>query len=266
MPKSKRTKPVLFISHVHEDAAIAKRIKGWLDEKFAKSIEIFVSSDKSESLPGGTDWWDEIRDKLRRSDSIVALITRRSINRSWIFFEIGGGYFQKIRILPLLIGVKKEDIKSPLNQITYLDTSTKNDFSDFCSQLLSIYQLKTDLYNEDILNKVIKLDEEIGDTIHEERKSSTTFIDQARLDILDEDALNILESWMGKRQDRANTSVMYFSKIDDELNLPLGTSKRLIITAARRWHYEPVRQAEETILFKYVPPPKQRRTNWVTDY
>ncbi|MBK7378739.1 MAG: toll/interleukin-1 receptor domain-containing protein [Ignavibacteriales bacterium] len=265
MKKNRNNKPILFISHVHEDALIAKKMKSWLDDKLAKSLDIFVSSDKSESLPAGTDWWDEIRSKLKASKIIIALITKRSINRSWIFFEIGGGYFQSIIILPLLIGINKDDIKSPLNQITYLDISNKIDFENFCSQILTRFDLKTNLFNEDILNELKNLDKEIHSKSQISLSANETLSKDKRNIVSDTDALNILESWMGKRSKSQNTEVMFFSQIDNELNFDSGTTKRLIVTAANRWHYEPVRQAEETILFKHIPPQIQRK-NWLTDY
>lgn len=263
MNKAKNSKPVLFISHVHEDELIAKRIKNWLDEKLAKSINIFVSSDKRDSLKGGSDWWDEIRLMLNTAKCIIVLITKRSLNRNWIYFEIGGGYFQKKKILPLLINVNRTDIKSPLNQITYLEIDKEEDFKSFCSDILEIYERQAKLFDKQIVNEIF----------NEEKKScnvnetSSVVNNYVPIEITDNDALNILESWFGKRPHDDNSAVLYYKIIDQELKFPLGTTKRLIVSAASRWHYIPIRQAEETILFKYNPPPRKRRTNnWATDY
>lgn len=263
MKKAKNLKPVLFISHVHEDELIAKRIKNWLDEKLAKSINIFVSSDKSDSLKGGSDWWDEIRLMLSQAKCIIVLITKRSLNRNWIYFEIGGGYFQKKKLLPLLINVNKTDIKSPLNQITYLEVDKEEDFKILCADILEIYERQANLFDQQIIKEILNEDRKSLNN----KEEVSTFNNYEPFKISDDDALNILESWFGKKSSDYCSSVLYYKTIDKELNFPLGTTKKFIVIAASRYHYIPVRQAEETILFKYTPPPRKRRSNnWVTDY
>ena len=171
------SKPILFVSHVHEDAEIAKKIQQWLNDKLAKSINVFVSSDKKESMPGGTSWWDEIRSNLTKSQLLVAIITKRSKNRSWIYFEVGGAYFQKINVLPILIGVPKNEINSPLSQITYYDFSNEEDFNFFCNKILKEYDLATELSDLNILKNIISMDERIQQkfSIHVEEKKQYRF-------------------------------------------------------------------------------------------
>jgi hypothetical protein len=67
--------------------------------------------------------------------------------------------------------------------------------------------------------------------------------------ISDQDALNILESWMKMRDPLLNTQVIYLNKVDNELNLPIGTAKRLLGIAAQEAGYTMKNKGENTILF-----------------
>ena len=39
-------KPIVFVSHVEEDAIIASKIKMWIENKLLEGVEVFVSSDE----------------------------------------------------------------------------------------------------------------------------------------------------------------------------------------------------------------------------
>ena len=44
-------KPIIFVSHVEEDAIIASKIKKWIEDNLLEGVEVFVSSDEGIS-PG----------------------------------------------------------------------------------------------------------------------------------------------------------------------------------------------------------------------
>ena len=69
-------------------------------------------------------------------------------------------------------------------------------------------------------------------------------------EIMDEDALNILESWMKSRDPMLNTQVIYFKKVDKELHLPEGTAKKLLEIAAQEVGYTVKRKGKDNILFE----------------
>ncbi|MBX7046975.1 MAG: toll/interleukin-1 receptor domain-containing protein [Ignavibacteria bacterium] len=109
--------PLIFISHVTEDAEIAKTIGDWIKQKYANSITTFISS---ENLSGGDDWWRTIRKNLKKADLILVILTKRALNRPWIYFESGGGYFLETRTIPLVLDINiKDDFKPPLSQFQY---------------------------------------------------------------------------------------------------------------------------------------------------
>ena len=49
----------VFISHISEEAHIAKVLKEWIESSFLGQCDVFVSSDK-EDIPAGSKWLDQI--------------------------------------------------------------------------------------------------------------------------------------------------------------------------------------------------------------
>lgn len=77
--------------------------------------------------------------------------------------------------------------------------------------------------------------------------------EQDYLDGLDEnDIISLIESWMGSRPVRLNTHVIKYADVDRELNIPVGSAKKYIEVAARRWDYVSARKGEQTILFRDI--------------
>lgn len=55
-----RNKPIIFISHIHEDSAIAKILKNWITNIFLGAVEVFVDSDGA-SIRGGENGWKKLK-------------------------------------------------------------------------------------------------------------------------------------------------------------------------------------------------------------
>ena len=83
-----KEKPVIFISHAATDRPIAEILRSEMDRVFANGIHVFASS-----VPGivkpGADWLNDIKENLAKATAVVVLITPVSINRPWIWFEVG---------------------------------------------------------------------------------------------------------------------------------------------------------------------------------
>jgi uncharacterized protein YegL len=118
-----RSKPILFISHIHEDAQIAKCVKKFLDESFLGIFDIFVSSDGA-SIRAGENWSSSTEHALLRAELVVALITDNAKDRRWIYFECGGAYFARKRVIPVCCrGFKIADLAAPLSWLQAIDGS-----------------------------------------------------------------------------------------------------------------------------------------------
>ena len=76
----------VFISHKHEDHALAVEVKTAVESLNPKLIECFVSG---VDIPAGVDWRREIRSVLAESHALVLLFTEPSKNWDWCLFETG---------------------------------------------------------------------------------------------------------------------------------------------------------------------------------
>lgn len=97
----KTKKPIVFISHVHEDVDVATKLKSCIEDSFLGAVDVFVSSDGS-SIRGGDRWMQKIEDGLRKSGLVLVLVTHHSAARKWLYFEAGGAFFLGARVVPLL--------------------------------------------------------------------------------------------------------------------------------------------------------------------
>lgn len=80
--------------------------------------------------------------------------------------------------------------------------------------------------------------------------------------LTDTEIVAILQSWMGSRDARLNTRTIYFADVDKELNLPPGSAKKHLATAAQRWRYEVEQQGPNLILFRELPLNIESRSRW----
>src|ERR1700694_683687 len=77
----------VFISHKHEDHALAVEVKKALEGLARpKLIDCFVSGT---DITAGMDWRREIRSVLARSHLLVLLFTAPSKNWDWCLYETG---------------------------------------------------------------------------------------------------------------------------------------------------------------------------------
>jgi hypothetical protein len=93
-------KPRIFISHISEEAELAKLLKSRLSSDFLGMIDVFVSSD-TESVLAGSNWLTSIDTALREAHVEIVLCSPVSVKRPWINFEAGAGWMRGIPIIPL---------------------------------------------------------------------------------------------------------------------------------------------------------------------
>ncbi len=83
----------VFISHVHEDRAIADAFSTLVGDVTAGTVPTYASSSTSplEGIQYGDEWFQWIRSKVESADHVVAILTPRSVGKPWILFEAGLG-------------------------------------------------------------------------------------------------------------------------------------------------------------------------------
>jgi hypothetical protein len=85
MTQDSGNKLQVFVSHKHDDHALAETVKTTL-EGLSGRIECFVSGS---DLSAGSDWNAEIRSQLAKSHLLILLFTEPSRNWDWCLFEAG---------------------------------------------------------------------------------------------------------------------------------------------------------------------------------
>ncbi|MBE9593659.1 MAG: toll/interleukin-1 receptor domain-containing protein, partial [Proteobacteria bacterium] len=99
MTQTDKDKPIVFVSHVEEDAVVASKIKNWLEDNLLEGIEVFVSSDKG--IKPGDKWEERIIEKLQNCNIALVVCTQMSVRQPWINFEAGGAWVKGARVIPL---------------------------------------------------------------------------------------------------------------------------------------------------------------------
>lgn len=92
----------IFVSHIHEEAALAAVIKASLEDAFAGRIEAFVSSDPG-SNPGGENWLDKIARELRdpQTRMLISLVSPAALGAPWIAIELGAAWILGLSVFPI---------------------------------------------------------------------------------------------------------------------------------------------------------------------
>ncbi|NQE46840.1 hypothetical protein C5S31_12545 [ANME-1 cluster archaeon GoMg2] len=128
MSQTGKDKPIVFVSHVEEDAAVASKIKNWLEDNLLEGVEVFVSSD--EGIKPGDKWEECIIEKLKNCSIALVVCTQMSVRQPWVNFEAGGALVKGARVIPLCYhGQRKETLPRPLSSLEALDLSEQNDVS-----------------------------------------------------------------------------------------------------------------------------------------
>ncbi len=112
-----KTKPTVFISHVHEDGALAAKLSSSIKDAFLGAVDVFVANDGA-SIRGGDKWMQKIEENLRHSQIVLVILSRHSAARKWVYFETGGAFFLGARVIPLLDGsLSVSELGPPLNYL-----------------------------------------------------------------------------------------------------------------------------------------------------
>jgi hypothetical protein len=92
----------IFISFVHEDAAVASAVQQFVRESY-ESQKVFLSADEWQVF-AGDDWLQRIREELEPAKIVLLLLSERSVSRPWVNFEAGGAWLTGKKIIPVCVG------------------------------------------------------------------------------------------------------------------------------------------------------------------
>lgn len=123
---------LVFISHSSRDTWVARQIAAHIE-----SLGAATFLDEA-NIRVGDDFQEEIRTALECADELVVLLTPWSLDRAFVWAEIGGAWVRRIRIVGLLHGVSTSELQQrPATPIilTSRDLIALNDFDQYLVQL-----------------------------------------------------------------------------------------------------------------------------------
>jgi hypothetical protein len=123
----------VFVSHIHEEAALGTVIENHLEDAFSGRVEAFVSSDPRDN-PGGDEWLNKIRSELKHPQNrmLVSVLSPASIFESWISIEAGATWILDRKVFPLChSGLIPGSLPRPLQDFGGADLS-----ADDCAKRL----------------------------------------------------------------------------------------------------------------------------------
>jgi hypothetical protein len=105
----------IFVSHVSEEAPLAKLLQENLSRDFLGIIDVFVSSDL-DSIAAGENWLESVDEALRNATALLVLCSRASIQRPWVNFEVGAAWIKRVPIIPIChSGLGLRDLPIPFS-------------------------------------------------------------------------------------------------------------------------------------------------------
>ena len=109
--------PTIFVSHISEEAELARVLKDEIFAAFGSAVKVFVSSDY-ESIDVGAEWLGSIQEALKGAGLELILCSRLSITRPWVNFELGAAWLKKIPIIPIChSGLQPGDLPMPYSAL-----------------------------------------------------------------------------------------------------------------------------------------------------
>lgn len=269
MTDHKITKPTLFVSHASSDAEFANSVKQEIEKVFANGVSVFCTSSPG-AIPIGVDWLSDIEQKLGVAQAVIAIITPVSIERPWLWFEIGAtwskGRSGDCRIYPLCAPeIDMAQLPSPLDRLQALSMGKAADlkllfealivqfgFGKISSFKASNISSRIPKYKDvkiveiDLSEKVFYSgkyagygDDELSEVIDtkffapdEEKRSKYTTLYREREELIH------------------NGKLIHFRQVDRALDLPPGSAKRLLNAVAARYGLTPEMEKENIVRYK----------------
>lgn len=112
--------PLLYIIHAAADRDLAILLRARIKD-LLPSLQVFLAS-KAGEIPTGENWLAYIHQNLRAATSYLLLLTPRSIERHWVWYEAGVAWSRDSRLLPVTAGgLDRANVHYPLKAAQILN-------------------------------------------------------------------------------------------------------------------------------------------------
>jgi hypothetical protein len=264
----KISKPTLFISHASSDGEFANAIKQEIEKVFANGVSVYCTSSPG-AIGAGSDWLADIEHKLSVAQAVIAVVTPVSIERPWLWFEVGAtwskGRSGVCRIYPLCVAeVNPSDLPSPLDRLQALSLAKATDLMLLFQALIDQFGFgKISSFRASNISgrvpkyanvKVVPVD--LGERVFYSGKY-TGYTDDELREVIDTqlflpDAAKFdssLSLYRGREDLIHNGKLIHFRQVDQRLDLPLGSSKRLLNSVASRYGLFPALESDNVVRY-----------------
>lgn len=131
----------VFISWSGEvSRIIANELNDVLKSIFENSETSFTTFMSSCDIVAGAEWFSIIKENIEKSDCAILCCTPENVNAPWLNFEAGACKMHMnsdTNVIPLLIGMRAQDIKPPLANLHCVEFSS-NGFKKLVKDINSI--------------------------------------------------------------------------------------------------------------------------------
>jgi len=115
---------LVVISHSSGDASLASELTELLRAGLALLPEqIRCSSVDGYRLPAGVNTDAQLRVEVNSARVLIGLITPHSLSSTYVLFELGARWGAELPMIPLLAGVKPDEMSGPLSSLNALSGS-----------------------------------------------------------------------------------------------------------------------------------------------
>lgn len=133
---------LVLISHSSRDIPLASEVTEFLRAGLAlRAEEIRCSSVDGYRLPGGVNTEAQLRREVSSAKVLIGLITANSLSSPYVLFELGARWGAGLPTIPLLAGVKAEEMRGPLTLLNALSCSSEGQLHQVLSDMSKLLDM-----------------------------------------------------------------------------------------------------------------------------
>lgn len=128
-----------------QTVGLGSALKAFLTSTFAGHVETFLSA---EDIAPGERFNAVITESLESSALGILLVTKWNQTSPWLLFEAGALALKAARgsVVPILIGMDRADLLSPLNQFQNARGAERSDFLQVCERIRTSTNMPLDSF------------------------------------------------------------------------------------------------------------------------
>jgi len=139
----------IFISHSSSDKPLVDALHALISTTFAEAVEVVYSSASVSAggISAGQDWLDWVRIQVQESLMTIVVLTPLSKTRPWLMWEAGAvtgvGLVRRAvtPVVPLLFGLKSDEVPSPLRLRQTKSGSAESEVRDLLESIRRVGNL-----------------------------------------------------------------------------------------------------------------------------